>query len=246
MIEIYKKSWRCIVANVWQYLLISILLELPPLFLNDRVATSLTILPLILFAYSLHRYFLFDESLSLHKSANPHPVQPYKTGRFVLVSLLVMGVPIMLAIVAIVKLFPVSWLSNPNDIFAAVLLTLLPLYLLSFGFFGTALPAAVARNESGYSLAKGYRHGPRIMGRLLLGPAPVVLILLAAMIGIFVAFNVAFGQLSPTATFIFGVIARINGMVGTTMAVAILCDTYRQIVPEPPPAEPGKWKYSLA
>lgn len=240
MIGIFRASWGCFVANWWLYLGFAILMEFMPLLTGNDHSIAATFFPQTIFAYFLHRHFLFGESVSSRKASGSSGTEPFRIGRFILVSAAIVGLPVVLGLVIMTQAFPATLQGDRDHLILALLATILPLYLLFLGFFGTALPATVERTSIPHVLSRGYRLGLGVMWRLLLGPALtatflLVVISMGASAWGALAFKVLHWPVLATSEptrFSFAVLGSLDGMFATTLAVAILCDAYRKIVPE--------------
>ena len=228
MIAIYKKSWACLIGNWLFYAVFAAVLTITPLVL-PKIPATVFLVPQIIVAYYIHRHFLFDEALSLGKPRST-PARPMKFGWFTVVSLLTILVPVGLSVAAALTIAP-GKISEDKPVFVGLFLILLfPLYLIALSFFGTALPAAVERGATGYALSKGFRLGFGVMGRLVLGPG------VNGLCGLLLVFGLDYlVPSSRTAQVILDFVATAIGLFTTTLAVAVLCDAYRKIVPLPTP-----------
>ena len=183
-----------------------------------------------------HRYFLFGEQMNfagnISKTAPGSP--PLKFGWFVLVSSALIFLPIAIAVVVVIKIAPD--LKNHNALIGYLLIIALPLYLIALSAFGTVLPALVERNRA-YKVSSALRATFRTMWRLLLGPALVGAVILAALIFLnnWLATNPTYQ--SAAGQFVAGVLARTLGFLPTVLAVAVLCQVYQMIRPATAPTE---------
>lgn len=229
MIEIYRKSWSCFRQGFWLYVFIAVMLEVLPLLVSGKTATP-TLIGLTIFAYFLHRHFLFSEAIGAVKTNATSDAPPTKMGWFVLVTLATVFGPILFAGVIMLKFLPPEY-HNGSNLSGTLMLIMMPLYLVSLGFFGTALPASVARRPE-YRIAKGFRLSFGIMGRLIVGPALFSVLTFALVVGCSWGLQKITGPNAPWTEHGFGITFRLIGLFNTTLAVAILCQAYRKIVPE--------------
>ncbi len=236
MIEIYKKSWACIVTNWPIYLSIAVAIEALPLFSRPLSADIMSLIYLTLFAYALHRHFLYGELVDpvpFRKNLPGKPAQ--KLGLFFAISTAMIFASTIVGFLFAPAIVPQTILSHGlGRIF--VVLVISGFYLILLGIFGTTLPASVDLLPNTYKFEAGVEETLPVIGRLLLGPVLAGMIMGALTFFTYYALFTfkAFGPMATTATsdFVFGAILRLCGMAGTTLAVAVLCDAYRKIVPE--------------
>ncbi len=187
---------------------------------------------LIIFAYSVHRYFLFDENPMLLRTHKDGP--PQRMGRFILLSFLI----ILLAVAAGigVTVFLGIGLVHPFGRPVALLFVLIS-NLLLLSLLGTALPAAVAGDRFGFgvTIARGRRTFRQVFGGLLYG---------SGLVGTISFFAVTTAALmipenAPVAaTLALNAAASVAGMISSLLAVAVLCRAYRSLPAEGPAAAP--------
>jgi hypothetical protein len=112
-------------------------------------------------------------------------------------------------------------------VFVAVILSM---YWVSFGLFGTILPAIVD-GDLRYRVIDGIKKAPSMTLRLLFGPVFVGLISIVLALGFTTA---TYGILPEGARMlIFSLISATLGLCNIALATATLCPVYRMIVPAP-------------
>lgn len=232
MIEIYRKSFRFLRESWMGLLAMALVVSAADLLLEDKHSTAGMGVVYLFVLYYFHRHFLFGETFTGFKPAkHAKGVPPVKAGRFILVSLAVLALPLILAIMGTLKLTPPDW-SKDQTVGVAILI-FLPLYLLSLSLFGTAMPAAVDRDPR-YSLRAGMKTTFGMMGRLLLGPGLCNVVLFAAIAALVWAEAQMAAPLSPVATFVETAALTFLGFFPAIVGVATLCHVYRKIVPAIP------------
>ena len=241
MKQIYSKSWALFRASWTAYLVFAVLLNLVSEFLPGTSGTTATAVSQIFIAYSLHRHFLFDEPMGWGRT--PGPQRPWKTGRFLWTSLLIIGLPLIVSVVLAFNLAPA--IAGREKMIGLLLILILPLYLVALSLFGTALPAAVERGP-GYGLSRGIRLAPGVALRLVLGPGLFGVTWFGALIllGVLAAQSPWLGQAlaGQVAQFTLGALGYLIGLINTTLAVAVLCQAYRRIVPALDGMSFGPWR----
>ncbi|MGL4309090.1 MAG: hypothetical protein ACRCSU_01285 [Paracoccaceae bacterium] len=228
MIEIYRKSFDLFRNNVVQFLIIALVLETIELFMEPMQSRGGKIAAYYFLLYFFHRHFLFGEQLAAFNPSKSVNSPPMKAGLFILISLMVMAVPLGIAVTAAMNL-ETSPLQK-GEFIGLVALFSLPLYLLSLSVFGTAMPAAVARDPR-YRLWSGMKMTLSMMWRLLLGPGLCHALLLAAIFALKWAEKWTLAPLSPAPAFIEGITIRLAGFFPAVVGVAVLCHVYRMVVP---------------
>jgi hypothetical protein len=137
MIEIWRRAWLCY-RSLFPLALIFAALATFAQNTMSHPQAAMTV-PLILFAMQANRHFLFGETW---RGRRP-PAPAYRPGRFIGVSLLLIGVPAGL-VLGVMLLLPASL--SRNMLLLVGLGTMGVLYLLALGLFGTLLPQAVLRD----------------------------------------------------------------------------------------------------
>ncbi|NBE06879.1 hypothetical protein [Paragemmobacter ruber] len=223
MKQIYRDSFDFFRASFPFLLLVGGGIELIIWYLQPDSEGISTTISLILLAYLFHRHFLFGEKLAFRQAKPTESAPPHKFGLFILVSLAMILVPVFAAL-------PLAAMLTTDFSSLGYLATVLALYLLSLSMFGTVLPASVARDGT-WRLSHGLRRTGVTMLRLLLGPAVVGLVL-------FVVFNISENWLllkgfqpDGMAFLASFILARTFGFLTTILAVAVLCQSYRDLRP---------------
>lgn len=224
MSQIYRESFRYFAATFPLLLGIGAFIEFFLWVLQPRSDTASS-LALIILAYYFHRHFLFGEALTVrsHKPAEGAP--PFKFGWFMLLSIGMILLPVG---IALALTFGMVADHSPGTL----LLFLFPTYLLVLGLFGTALPASVARDGT-YRLSQGLRVALPTMGKLILGPGLVGLILLVATVAAAHALTTLGSSEDSPDMLVLNIATRTTGFLTTILAVAVLCDAYRKTRPSP-------------
>lgn len=222
MVQIYRDSFHFFAVTFPVLLAIGAFIEILLWVLQPRSDTASSV-ALIILAYFFHRHFLFGEAFTFrgHKPADGAP--PFKFGWFLL-----LGIGMIFLPVAIAFALTLGLVADHSP--GTLLLFLFPTYLVVLGLFGTALPATVARDGT-YRLSQGLRVALPTMGKLILGPGFVGLILLVATIAAarsLATFGIA--EDSPAMLALY-IATRTTGFLTTILAVAVLCDAYRKTRP---------------
>ena len=229
MIEIYRKSFRFARQSWIVLLLLAVLMAVADLLLDGKQSSGGTLVVYLFLLYYFHRHFLFGETIRSFGVQKPaEGVPPMKAGRFILVSLGVMALPLIIAVVVAIK-FASPDLVEEQAV-GLVMLVFFPLYLLSLSLFGTAMPAAVDR-DARYSLRAGLKTTFPMMWRLLLGPGLCNALFFAAIIALAWAETRMAAPLSPTAAFVESTAISLVAFFPAIVGVATLCHVYRRIVP---------------
>lgn len=224
MQKIYRESFRYFLTSLPVLLLFAAIIEVMHWLLQPTHESLTSFGALILAAYFFHRHFLFGEALNFQNRRPSEGAPDFKFGWFFVVSvLLILGT-------MVIGIGVVLGLDIRND--AAVLLTILVTYFLTLSLFGTALPAAVARDNT-YRLAQGLRATSSTMWHLLLGPGLIGFLLIAAMLAC--AYTLASLRIGEDSLITLGfyIAVRTMGFLTTIFAVAVLCEMYRRTRPEP-------------
>lgn len=230
MSKIYRESLTFFLASLPVLLVGAAVME-GLLWLTGSTSETGFYVALTFLAYLFHRHFLFGEALTFSKQPIGAGWSVSRLGLFVLVSVCVVFLPLVFGAVLILAIL--------GDLpFLAFLLLAMAFYLLSFGLFGTALPAVVA-NDGTFRLSQGLRVSGQTMWRLILGPGFTGLgMMILTLLG---------GQLIETlgatedslVTLVWYVVIRTLGFLPTILAVAVLCDMYRRTRPEPHAPQDG-------
>lgn len=224
MTKIYRESFRYFLASLQMLLAFAAMIEIALWIVQPRNETSVTFVALVILAYSFHRHFLFGEPFAAFNQKTAAGAPPFKFGWFLLVSTAVILVPVAIGLFLVF-----GYLDRPTP--GAMIVIILPIYLVTLGLFGTALPATVARDGS-YKVSQGLRAGLAIMWRLVLGPGVVGFLILA---GTVIAGN-ALGSLGVAedslVTLAYFTLIRTMGFLTTIFAVAVLCEMYRRTRPK--------------
>lgn len=223
MIELYRKSWRYFVASLPALLLFAFLLEAALWYFEPKSGTGGTFVALTVIAYYFHRHFLFGEEMAFKTQKPAEGAPPLKFGWFILLSAALVLVPLGISLLLALQLLP-RGISSPR-LMGAVIILFAPMYLIALSFFGTALPASVARDGT-YRLSQGIRSGFQTMWRLLLGPALTGTVLIALTLATDRALEA--GRVLPTGVAELGyfTLLRTVGFFTTIVAVAVLCEMY--------------------
>ncbi len=227
MVQIYRESLRYYWVSLPALVLFSTMIEGTIWYLQPKMAAAIMLVPLILVAYLFHRYFLFDERLTLQGSiANAAPGSPpLKYGWFMLASMGMIFIPVAIALT--VSASQISIRDDKDAFVGLMMMIVFPLYLLALSLFGTALPALVERNQA-YKLSAGLRTFFPTLWRLLLGPTLVgaflfiVLIASDRLLANMPTYHSSVGQL------LTAIISRTLGFLPTVLAVAVLCHVYQR------------------
>lgn len=222
MFQIYRDSFRFFAATFPLLLGIGALIEILNRVLQPTSEIASTV-ALIVLAYYVHRHFLFGEALTFRRPRPAEGAPPLKFGWFLLISIGMLILTVVLSLVLIIVL--------ANDRSFLIVLLFLGPYLLVLGLFGTALPAAVARDGT-YRLSQGLRVALPTMAHLVLGPGLVGLALALGTLGATYGLTaLGFADNSPIQLAL-NIAARTLGFLTTILAVAVLCDMYRKTRPD--------------
>ncbi len=222
MFQIYRDSFRLFVATLPFLLGLGALIEV----LNrvaDTASAASSMVAQILLAYYIHRHFLFGEALTFRRPNQAEGAPPFRIGWFLLISI---GILILVLVLSLVLLI---YLANAHS-FLILLLFIGP-YLLVLGLFGTALPAAVARDGT-YRLSQGLKVALPTMVQLVLGPGLVGLAIFLVTFAVIQGLSALGFAEDSLAQLAFYVVARTLGFFVTILAVAVLCDMYRKTRPD--------------
>jgi hypothetical protein len=224
--KIYRESIGFFLSALPVLLLLALVIEGLLWVLQPRSESGATFVALTIVAYCFHRHFLFGESFGLKmKPDTAAGAPPFKFGWFMLVSAALVALPLAVAIVIAFR-FP------PSQVLGIMVITIFPLYLLALSFFGTALPATVARDGT-YRISQGIRAGFGTMWRLIAGPGVVGLVLLLLSVALARVIEAA-GVPEHSLVLLAGyTVARMLGFLTTIIAVAVLCEMYRKTRPAP-------------
>jgi hypothetical protein len=236
MLTIYKKSIACFAEN-WLFLVtVAAVMEGLPLFLSGSgPSTGASLGVGLLIAYLLHRYFLLGEHFSSMKQVQR--VRPRAIGRFFLVSIALIGLTAAVSVYSAIQL--AGGVDNRDTLTGTLLLVFLPAYLLALSLFGTALPAAAVREPFGLgvTLRRAVRSFIPTMLGLLSGPGLFGLVTIGGLLWLTGRFGLPVGAVDQNGSFVaagfaMGIVYRLIGMFCTVLAVAVLCQVYRQVQPE--------------
>lgn len=238
MLALHRKAFACF-RQSWLLLLgvsalvAALTLWLPELRGNAGIAAALLFL-----SYYFHRHFLFGEAVGLAAAPVAAGAPPRRPARFVLVALAITLAPQLVAAAALLRLMPAGL--PPAAAFWAAVLVGLAVALGTLGLFGTAMPAAVARDPR-WRPGAGLPLAALVMCRLLTGPGLALLALAAGVTGLALAGAPVTGNPHPAQGFLLGLLVTFLGFYPSVLTVAILCEAYRRIVPAPagPRAEAG-------
>ena len=224
MSQIYRESFRYFAGTFPLLLGIGAFIEIFLWILQPRSDTASSV-ALIILAYYFHRHFLFGEAFTFrsHKPAEGAP--PFKFGWFMLLSIGMILLPVAIALA-----LTLGMVADHSQ--AIMLLFLFPTYLLTLSLFGTTLPATVARDGT-YRLSQGLRVALPTMGKLILGPGLVGLILLVVTIAAAHALTTHGFAADSHAMLALNIATRTTGFLTAILAVAVLCDAYRKTRPAP-------------
>lgn len=225
MAKIYRESFRFFFASLPVLLVFAAVIEGLFWVLKPRSETASTFVALTIIAYYFHRHFLFGEMLALRNQKPAVGVPAFKFGWFTLVSAGLVFVPIGVSLIV-----TLGYLDQPSP--GAMILIMMPLYLIALSLFGTALPATVARDNT-YRVTQGLRATLSTMWRLILGPGVVGLLILVATILAGKALEALGVTEDSLLTLGYFVLIRTLGFLTTILAVAVLCEMYRKTRPPP-------------
>lgn len=237
MKDIYRSTFVCL-QSFWPfYLFFAVALEVAGQFGSGSSIAGAEFAAFTIFAYMLHRHFLFGDTLKAFGKIES--TRPSARGRFFLISLPMLVVPIGLAVFLVLGPLHVSS-RDVNLLTMILLVVILPLYLLMLSVFGTMLPAAASAEPFGLglTLSRARRSFWRIFGGLLVGPALfgsaafIVIILLSVRLGLPLDPRDAQGAFSPVGA-AASVLLQMVAMINTTLAVVVLCNAYRRLMPSP-------------
>lgn len=222
MLQIYRDSFRFFAATFPVLLSIGAVIEILNRVLQPASDIASTVAQIFL-AYFFHRHFLFGEALTFRRAQPAEGAPPFKFGWFLLISIGLLTLTVAVSLVLIIVL------ANDRS-FLIVLLFLIP-YLLVLGLFGTALPAAVARDGT-FRLSQGLRVALPMMVQLVLGPGLVGLVMVsAAFTAGYTLSTLGFAE-DSLAQLALNIAIRTLGLSITILAVAVLCDMYRKTRPD--------------
>ncbi len=239
MIDIYRRFWQFLQQSVLALVLVAALIEgLVLIFPSNSNDVGVTI-ALLFFVYFMHRYFLFDEPLTMWKHRSVDGAPAARPVRFAFIALALIVIPVVAGLIASRYLLPAD---APREAFIRwTILSTLPFYLLVLSMFGTSLSASVAR-QPGYRVSLGLRATFATMWPLVLGPG--ILGLVSLMLALLLArLQGAWPPLAtPVGTFAVAVFLQCLSLANSALAVAVLCAMYRRVMdragaePSPAPA----------
>ena len=227
MTKIYREPFRFFLSSLPTLLMFAAMIEGSLWVLQPRSEGSITWAALTTIAYFMHRHFLFGAALHVRPNKPVLGAPPQKFGWFMVVSAALLVLPVLVMVVVAVR-----YLGSQQT--AAIILITLLTYLLMLSLFGTALPATVARDGT-YRLRQGVRASFQTMWRLVLGPGTFGVLLLVVLS--FSDRAMAALGLAETSLIMLGylILLRTVGFLTTILAVAVLCEMYRQTRPKPGP-----------
>jgi hypothetical protein len=231
--DLYRRAWVAFRLFWPLMILLAILVEgIGYWFEGSTTASMSGTVVLILFAYWVHRYFLFEEKPMLVGAHKDGP--PQRIGRFIVLSFLIIFLAVAAGIG--VTVFLGIGLLHPSGRPVALLFMLIA-NLLLLSLFGTALPAAAAGDRFGFgvTLARGRRTFGQVFGGLLYGSGLVGAI---SYVAVAVAAVMIPENAPVAATLALNAAASVAGMVSSLLAVAVLCRAYRSLPADGPAAVP--------
>lgn len=240
MFSFYRSAGRAFAAGLPMFLALAVLMEAFGLSTSDgRRDSGATFVAGALVAYLLHRHLLLGErAWGASKGTQQRPAG---MGRFMLVSAALLGVPIVTAFPLV---FHLAKQGVPeNTIVVAYVFAVMVLYLVMLSLFGTMLPASAVREPFGLglTLARARRTFLPIFVGLVVGPGLFSVLLLAVATWLHASFGFPLDAYERTGAFdalgfAGGALMRLGGLLSTTLAVAVLCNAYRRVVPPGAPA----------
>lgn len=227
MLDLYRLTARYVRASFPLLVLIALIFAVADHFLSSAAASGATLIAHILLIHMFHGHFLYGDA-PLGLATGPKQKRPF--GRFLLVNLALLVLPVIAAILCAIAL------GLPSDRPFAILALVIVFYGLAIGFFGTALPASIDRDPR-YRTRMGMRHVTRTLGLLVAGP---VVVLVFTMIGIFgINAIVPFDLSAPLTGIAFGTVATFLGFFSSALAAGVLCKVYREILSDAAPPQPA-------
>lgn len=213
MSKIYRDSFRYYLSSLPVLLFFAAAIEIA-IWLTGR-ESILSGVALWILAYFFHRHFLFDEHFSWKNQKIADGAPPQKFGLFLLIT----GGTFVLTITASAILGAFS--STP----AGFLFIFFGTYLVVLSVFGTALPAAVARDGT-YKLSQGASVVFRTMWMLVLGPGLIGAVLFIGVALFYPVLERAGVAELTLPSLVVDIILRTMGFFTTIVAVAVLCEMY--------------------
>ncbi|AMY68168.1 hypothetical protein [Frigidibacter mobilis] len=228
MIRIYTSSFRLFFSALPLLLLLAVILEgLALMFQGTSGATAGRTIGLLFIAYMFHRHFLFGEPLTLRRQTGAADTRPFRAGRFILIALALLALPLAGA------LWVTYSVQSPGaaraDRAGTMLLTMMPLYLLALGLFGTLLPASVTRDPR-YTLRAGMQQALPTMGRLILGSGLVGAFNLVLVSGLEIWASQWPALQGPVPMALLGLLATTFGFLTSILGAATLCAAYDRVI----------------
>ena len=241
MSQIYSMSLACMFANWRWYVGVCVMLTIIPIVMRDNMSliASAPLNAAVLFL--MRRYFLFGERIGSVPSRSQPKIRPYRIRRFLLVVTCMLLATTALAAAVTYTLFGLPSARNLGLFVSAGMFWEWLIYLLILSFFGTMLPASLDAGPTGYTVARAAKLGPVTMIQLLCIPGLFAALML-------VGRDIALTRVHTDAYYVFVntcqwigwapgfaeiLLSQLLVMFPTTLATAILCDTYRRIVPKP-------------
>ncbi len=227
MIRIYTASFRLFYRMLPLLVFLAVFLEGITLWSTGASGSIGRMVALTFLAYMFHRYFLFDEPLTLRRQTGATDTPPFQAGRFMLIALALLLAPLALGLWVMFAVLPPDAAREGQVV--TLLATMLPLYLLVLGIFGTLLPASVARNPR-YTLRAGMRQALPTMGRLILGSGLVGVVNLVLILGLGLMASQSPALQGPVPTYLLGVLATTLGFLTSILGAATLCAAYDRVI----------------
>jgi hypothetical protein len=187
-------------------------------FLGPASSGAGSVVALTIIAYFFHRHFPFGETLSLNQKAVAG-APPMNFTRFILVSGLILLIPLGIALAVAFTAY------DGRRALGLFILLMFPLYLLTLSLFGTALPAAVARDGT-WRVAQGLRLTFATMWRLVATSGIVGAGLLAAEFGAVFLLKRAGLAGDNLGILAYDIVVLTLGFLPTILAVAVLWEMY--------------------
>jgi hypothetical protein len=227
--ELVRQGWIAFIAFA------ALLVALPLIMPSKSGGTGGLFVGFALFAYMLHRNLLFGDPIDgFAKAKSAHPPT---TWRFVWVSAVMVIVPFAIAGFTFYKLgFGAAGMPKERFVFVLSLIGL-PIYWLFLATFGTALPAAAAGDAFGprAALRRTRKTFLPILLGLLIGPVLFSVISFAAQLTLIAWTDLPpdideSGVIHPVGVG-FAIVQQVMGFFATALAIVVLCQAYRRVVP---------------
>jgi len=225
MRKIYRESFGYFLSSLPVLLIFAFIIEALPWVLQPRSEALISVVALTIIAYYFHRHFLFEEKLALRNAPIAKGAPPLKFGWFLSVTAALILVPVAATFIVVLQY---SDMPAPGLIVIMFFLA----YFLTLCLFGTALPAAVARDGT-FRLSQGLRAGFQTMWRLVAGPGLVGAVLFAVILASTLGLQAAGVPEDSLIMLGLFMLMRTLGFLPTIFAVAVLCEMYRKTRPAP-------------